>query len=54
VEQDKKEVQEDLRQKMAKIVEMHKEIEEKSEEVAEKAKQNEALLMQLNGSRFFL
>jgi hypothetical protein len=32
---------------------MHKEIEEKSEEVAVKAKQNEALLMQLNESRFF-
>jgi hypothetical protein len=33
---------------------MHKEIEEKSKEVAQKAKENEALLMQLKEStRFF-
>jgi hypothetical protein len=55
LELEKAEVQEDLNKNLAKIVEMHKEIEEKSEEVAEKAKQNEALLMQINEStRFFI
>jgi hypothetical protein len=54
VEQEKAELHEDLNKNLAKIVEMHKEMEEKSEEVAEKAKQIDALLMQLNVStRFF-
>jgi uncharacterized protein YigA (DUF484 family) len=55
LEQEKAEVRENLDKNMAKIVEMHKELEEKSEEVAEKAKQNDALLMQLNElTRFFI
>jgi hypothetical protein len=52
LEQKNAEVQEDLHQKMAQIVKMHKEMEEKSEEVAEKAKQIDELLMQLKESRF--
>jgi hypothetical protein len=39
---------------MAEIVKMHKEVEEKSGEVAEKAKQIDALLMQLNEQTRFL
>jgi cob(I)alamin adenosyltransferase len=54
LEQEKAEVQEDLHQKMAEIVEMNKEMEVKSEEVAEKAKQIDSLLMQLNESTRFL
>jgi hypothetical protein len=37
-----------LNKNLAEIVEMHKEMEEKSEEIAEKAKQIDALLIQLN------
>jgi tellurite resistance protein len=54
VEQEKAEVQSDLRQKMTEIVKMHKEIEEKSKEVAEKTKQCNALLIQLNKTTRFL
>jgi hypothetical protein len=47
LEQEKAEVNENLEKNLAKIVEMHKEIEEK-------AKQNDELLMQLKEStRFF-
>jgi hypothetical protein len=35
---------------MPEIVEMHKEVEEKSEELAEKAKQIDAILLQLKES----
>jgi hypothetical protein len=52
LEQEKAAVQEGLHQKMGEIVEMHKEIEEKSEELAEKAKQIDALLVQIKESRF--
>jgi hypothetical protein len=48
LDQEKAQVHEDLRQKLAVIVEMHKEMEGKSEELAEKAKQIDALLIQLN------
>jgi uncharacterized protein involved in exopolysaccharide biosynthesis len=54
LEQEKAAVQEDLRQKMAEIQGMHKEMEKKSEEVAEKAKQIDTLLTQLNESTRFL
>jgi hypothetical protein len=47
------EFHEDLRKKMAEIMEMHKDAEAKSEEIAEKDKQINALLIQLNESRFF-
>jgi hypothetical protein len=56
LEQDKAEVHADLRQKLAEIAELHKElhkeVEKKSEELTEKAKQIDALLIQLNESRF--
>jgi hypothetical protein len=54
LEQEKADVNEDLRKKMAEIVEIHKEAEEKSKEVAEKAKQIDALLVQLKESTRFL
>jgi hypothetical protein len=51
LEQEKAEVHAELR---SQIVQMHKELDEKSEELAEKAKQIDALLIQLNEStRFF-
>jgi hypothetical protein len=52
LEQEKAAVQEDLSQKMGEIVKMHKEVEDKSEELAEKAKEIDALLVQLKESRF--
>jgi hypothetical protein len=54
LEQEKAAVQEDLGKKLAEIVKMHKEVEEKVEEIAEKAKQIDALLLQLNESTRFL
>jgi arginine deiminase len=47
-------LEQDLRKKVAEIVEMHKEVEEKSKMMAEKAKQIDALLSQLNESTRFL
>jgi hypothetical protein len=52
VEQEKAELHEDLNKNLAEIVEMHKEMKEKSKVVAEKSKQIDALLIQLNESRF--
>jgi hypothetical protein len=54
LDQEKAEVHEELRQKLAEIMEMQKEVEEKSKLLAEKAKQNKALLVQLKKSRFFI
>jgi hypothetical protein len=53
LEHEKAEIQNDLHKKMAEIVEMHKEMEEKSEELAKKAKQIDTLLIQLNESTRF-
>jgi hypothetical protein len=50
LEQKKAEINAELGKKLTEIVEMHKEVEEKSEELAEKAKQIDALLIQLNES----
>jgi hypothetical protein len=52
LEQEKTGVQEHLNKKLVEIVEMHKEVEKKSEQLTEKAKQIDALLIQLNESRF--
>jgi ABC-type transporter Mla subunit MlaD len=54
LEQEKAELHEDLNKKMTEIVAMHKEVEEKSEALAEKANQIDALLLQLNESTRFL
>jgi prefoldin subunit 5 len=54
LEQEKAEVQEDLRKNLAEIVEMHKGMEEKCEEVAKQANQIDALLVQLNEHTWFL
>jgi hypothetical protein len=54
LEQKNAEVQAELGKKLDKIVEMHKEGEEKSVALAEKAKQIDALLIQLNESTRFL
>jgi Tfp pilus assembly protein FimV len=43
LEQEKAELHEHLHQKLAEIVKMHTEVQEKSKEVAEKAKQIDAL-----------
>jgi hypothetical protein len=51
LEQEKAKVHADLRQKLAEIEDMHKEMEEKSKDIAEKANQIYALLIQLNESR---
>jgi peptidoglycan hydrolase CwlO-like protein len=53
LEKEKAEVHTDLRQKFAQIEELHKEIQEKSKMIAEKEEQCNALLIQLNKSRFF-
>jgi hypothetical protein len=52
LEQDKAEVDVSLHKNLAEIAELHKEVEKKSEELTEKAKQIDALLIQLNESRF--
>jgi peptidoglycan hydrolase CwlO-like protein len=52
LEQEKAEVQTELGQKLAEIEEIHKEMEKRAEEVAEKAKEIDVLLMQLKESRF--
>jgi hypothetical protein len=54
LEQEKAEVQEDLGKKLAEIEEMHQLAEEKSAEIAQKAKQIDSLLIQLNESTRFL
>jgi hypothetical protein len=54
LEQKNAEVQEDLHHKMGEIVVLHKEVEQKSEELAEKAKEIDTLLIQLNESTRFL
>jgi SMC interacting uncharacterized protein involved in chromosome segregation len=50
LEQEKAKLHEDLDKKMVEIVEMHKEVEEKSQELKAKANQIDALLVQLNES----
>jgi hypothetical protein len=52
LEQENAEIHAELGKKMTEIVDMHKKVEEKSEALAEKAKQIDALLVQLNESRF--
>jgi predicted nucleic acid-binding Zn-ribbon protein len=54
LEQEKAVLHEDLNKKMTEIVDMHKEVEEKSEALKEKAKQIDALLVQLNECTRFL
>jgi molecular chaperone GrpE (heat shock protein) len=54
LEQEKAEVHEELGRKLAEIEEMHKKMEDKSEEIAQKAKQIDALLLQVNESTRFL
>jgi SMC interacting uncharacterized protein involved in chromosome segregation len=54
LEQEKAKLHEDLDKKMVEIVEMHKEVEEKSQELKAKANQIYALLIQLNESTRFL
>jgi hypothetical protein len=54
LDQEKAEVHEDLAKKIAKIVELHKEVEEKSKMVVEKEEQCNALLIQLIESKFLI
>jgi ABC-type enterochelin transport system substrate-binding protein len=53
-QQEKAELHADLYQKMAEIVDMHKEAEQKSKDISEKVNQLNALLTQLNESTRFL
>jgi uncharacterized protein YpbB len=53
LEQEKAEVHAEFHQKMSEIVKMHTEVEEKSEKLAEKAKEIDALLIQLKKTRFY-
>jgi ABC-type transporter Mla subunit MlaD len=54
LKREKAQLDADLRQNLAQIGEMHKEVEEKSDELAEKANQINALLVQLIESIRFL
>jgi hypothetical protein len=54
LEQEKAELQKDLRKKLVEIEGMHKEVGGKTGELMEKAKQIDALLIQLNESTRFL
>jgi peptidoglycan hydrolase CwlO-like protein len=54
MEQEKADVNAELRKKLAEIEEMHKKLEEKSEGVAENASQINALLLQLDELKRFL
>jgi hypothetical protein len=52
LEQEKAKVHENLDKNLAEIAKMHKELEEKSQMIVEKTEECNALVIQLNESRF--